>query len=45
MAKKTKKKVPDNKALIAKYAALGAWSVPAETVFETIKVIIKHFLK
>lgn len=40
-----KKKKPDKKVLIAKYVAIGAWAVPATSLVDLIKTLIKHFLR
>lgn len=40
-----KKKKLDTKILIAKYVAIGAWAVPATSLIDLIKTIIKHFFK
>lgn len=44
MAKKNKKKMQKTKVEITKWAAIGAWAVPAVPIAETIKLVVKHFL-
>ena len=44
MAKHHKKKVPNNQYLVAKWTAIGAWSIPVSGAISIIKVIVKHFL-
>lgn len=40
-----KKKPNDNKAEVAEWGAIAAWAVPAYPIAETIRIIVKHFLK
>ncbi|GGI63830.1 MULTISPECIES: hypothetical protein [Limosilactobacillus] len=46
MAKHKKKKEKQNgKVEATKWAAIAAWAVPAYPIAETIKIVVKHFLK
>lgn len=44
MAKRHKKKVPNNQVAFAKWTAIGAWSIPASGAINIIQLIVKHFL-
>ena len=45
MPKHKKKEKQDNKTEATKWAAFAAWAVPAYPIAETIKIVVKHFLK
>lgn len=46
MSKHKKKEKQNNKKVEAtKWAAIAAWAVPAYPIAETIRIVVKHFLK
>lgn len=45
MAKKNKKKNDETSVKIAKYAMIGAWSMPVAELIKAIKEIIKALLE
>lgn len=44
MAKKNKKKKPNNKAEVAKWVAIGAWAMPASGIVDIAKIVVRHLL-
>lgn len=42
---KHKKKQNNKKVEATKWAAIAAWAVPAYPIAETIRIVVKHFLK